>query len=78
MRYGTFIKAIAATATLALLLSRPGFAASHGDHDHEAHTGIYKDRADTMKSFGAVAKETGAMFKGEIPLILRRSRLAAR
>lgn len=57
--------AACAIAVATMAMQQTGSAAGDGDHDHSAHTGIYKTRADTMKSFGGAAKSTGAMFKGE-------------
>lgn len=74
MTPGKSIRTFAITAALAFAISQPGIA--DGDHDHDAHTGIYKERADTMKGFGGAAKSTGAMFKGETPFDLAKVQAA--
>ncbi len=67
---------MAVAAVLAFAGSQPGVA--DGDHDHDAHTGIYKERADTMKGFGGAAKSLGAMFKGEAPFDLVKVQAAGK
>ena len=55
-----------------------GSLAEGDNHNHDAHTGIYKDRADTMKSLGGAAKSTGAMFKGETEFDLAKVQAAGK
>lgn len=78
MPKGHFRKtAIATLATLAAVaISQMSFAAGDNDHDHSAHEGIYKERADTMKALGGAAKSTGAMLKGEAPFDLAKAQAA--
>lgn len=68
----TAFTALALVAALAV--SQTGLA--DADHDQSAHEGIYKERADTMKSFGGAAKTTGAMLKGKTPFDLAKARAA--
>lgn len=63
-------------AVAAVSISVSGFASGEHAHDHEAHEGIYKERADTMKSLGGAAKSTGAMLKGEVPFDLAKAQAA--
>lgn len=65
-----------AVAFGALTISQSGLA--DATHDHSAHTGIYKDRSDTMKSLGGAAKSTGAMLKGEVEFDLAKAQAAGR
>lgn len=76
MPKGPFKKAtLAILATFAAVaVSQMSFAGS--DHDHSAHEGIYKERADTMKALGGAAKATGAMLKGEVPFDLAKAQAA--
>jgi cytochrome c556 len=72
------VSAACAIAVAAMTLPQTGFAADTNDHshDHEAHTGIYKTRSDTMKALGGAAKSTGAMFKGETEFDLAKVQAA--
>lgn len=76
MPKGKFKKTTIA-ALAAVAISQMSFVSfAEGDHDHGAHEGIYKDRADTMKALGGAAKSTGAMLKGEAPFDLAKAQAA--
>lgn len=61
-----------------LAFAQSSLAEGDNNHNHSAHTGIYKDRADTMKSLGGAAKSTGAMFKGETEFDLAKVQAAGK
>lgn len=67
-----------AVSSLALAQGSLAEGDNNHTHDHSAHTGIYKDRADTMKSLGGAAKSTGAMFKGETEFDLAKVQAAGK
>lgn len=71
---GTIVALGLAIGSLAIVQS--ALAQSTHNHNHSAHNGIYKDRADTMKSLGGAAKSTGAMLKGEVEFDLAKAQAA--
>ena len=71
-----FRKAAVTTLAFVAAIAVSQMSLAEGDHDHNAHEGIYKDRADTMKSLGGAATTTGAMLKGKTPFDLEKARAA--